>query len=272
MTAAFTYRSPATRSELLGLLADHGEGARVLAGGTDLLVDLRLGLACPDVVVNIKNVRGFSELSWSADDGLIIGPGVTINDVLDDTRVLDAYPLLAACARDLASHQIRNRATVAGNVVNASPCADMAPALLCLGARAVISSSAGQRVVPFKEFFTGVKRTVLRPGEILEEIVVPAQAAGGCGAYRKLKRIRGHDLGVVGVAAMRKDGALSIGISSSAPTPILVEGLSATAPVESVVAAVREAISPITDVRCSREYREHMVEVYTRRVLQEVAA
>lgn len=271
MTATFTYRSPTSRAELLAVLADQGDGARVLAGGTDLLVDLRLGLAHPDLVVNVKNVEGFSSMTWR-DEGLVIRPGVTINDVLTDARVRQEYPLLAACARDLASHQIRNRATVAGNVVNASPCADMAPALLCLGARAVISSSAGQRAVPFKDFFTGVKRTVLRPGELLEEIVVPGRSAGGCGAYRKLKRIRGHDLGVVGVAALRNDGALTIGISSSAPTPLLVEGLSATDSVETVVAAALNAISPITDVRCSREYREHIVEVYTRRVLQEVAA
>ena len=176
-----------------------------------------------------------------------------------------------ACALDLASHQIRNRATVIGNVVNASPCADMAPALLCLGASAVISSQTGQRVVPFTEFFTGVKRTVLRTDEILEEIVVPPETADARGSYHKLKRIKGHDLGIVGVAAMNKEGALRLGISSCAPTPLLVEGLSARDPADTVVAAAHEAISPISDVRCSREYREHMVEVYVRRALQEVA-
>ena len=272
MTATFQYRAPATRAELLGLVADNSERTRVLAGGTDLLVDLRMGLRHPELVVDVKRVEGFGDITWSQREGLVIRPAVTINDVLADATVRERFPLLVACAHDLASHQIRNRATVAGNVVNASPCADMAPALLCMGARAVISSSTGSREVPFKEFFTGVKQTVVRPGEVLEEIVVPARSADGCGAYRKLKRIKGHDLGVVGVAAFRKDGALTLGISSSAPTPILVEGLSVSDPVEAVVEAARRAINPITDVRCSREYREHMVEVYTRRVLQEVAA
>lgn len=271
MTAMFNYRAPVLRSELLSLLADHGAAARVLAGGTDLLGDVRSGLAKPSLVVNLKNVEGFSDISWSADEGLVIRPAVTINDILADSKVRDSYPLLVACGRDLASHQIRNRATVVGNVVNASPCADMAPALLCLGASAVISSQTGQRTVAFTEFFTGAKRTVLRADEILEEILVPPETADARGTYHKLKRIKGHDLGIVGVAAMNKEGTLRLGISSCAATPLLVEGLSTEDSADAVVAAAHDAISPISDVRCSREYREHMVEVYVRRALQEVA-
>ena len=271
MTVMFDYRAPTRRADLLSLLADHGTAARVLAGGPDLLGDLRNRLVAPSLVVNLKNVEGYSDISWSADDGLIIRPAVTINDVLQNAQVRESFPLLVACAQDLASHQIRNRATVVGNVVNASPCADMAPALLCLGARAVISSQTGQRTVPFTEFFTGVKRTVLRADEILEEIIVPPEAAAARGSYRKLKRIKGHDLGIVGVAAMSKDDALRLGVSSCAPTPLLVDGLSSRDPADDVVAAVRAVISPISDVRCSRDYREHMVEVFVRRALQEVA-
>ena len=99
---------------------------------------------------------------------------------------------------------------------------------------------------------------------------MPPESAGGRGGYRKLKRIKGHDLGIVGVAVFKQDGVLRVGISSCAPTPILVDGLSETDSVEDVVAAVRGAISPISDLRCSKEYREHMVEVFTRRLLQEV--
>ena len=271
MTARFSYRAPTQRDELLALLKEYGGGARVLAGGTDLLADVRTGLARPGFVVDVKRVPGYRELSWDAERGLVIRPGVSINDVLHDKRVAASYPLLVACAQDLASHQIRNRATVIGNIVNASPCADMAPALLCLGARAVISSQDGRREVPFTEFFTGVKRTVLRPEELLEEIVVPAESAGARGAYRKLKRIKGHDLGVVGVAALAHDGALRLGISSCGPTPLLVDGLSSQAPADEAVAAAQAAIRPISDVRCTKEYRAHMVGVYVRRTLREVA-
>jgi len=159
---------------------------------------------------------------------------------------------------------------VVGNVVNASPCSDMAPALLCLGARAVLSSRRGQRVVPFLEFFQGVKKTVLRPDELLEEIVVPAESAGARGAYRKLKRIQGHDLGIVGVAVLKHAGALRLGISSCAPTPLLVDGLREGDPPEAAVGAARRAIRPISDLRCSKEYRAHMVEVFVRRLIEEV--
>jgi CO/xanthine dehydrogenase FAD-binding subunit len=265
----FKYRAPVARAELLALLADH-EAVRVLAGGTDLLVDIRNGFAHPELVVNIKHVGGYGDIAFSSSDGLTLGPAVTINDVLRSQPIRDHYPLLVACAKDLASYQIRNRATVAGNVVNASPCSDMAPALLCLGASAVLSSRRGERVVPFTEFFEGVKRTVLQSDEVLERIVVPAQTADARGGYRKLKRIKGHDLGIVGVAVMKKDGLLRLGISSCAPTPLLVDRLTEDEATDSVVAAARNAIHPISDLRCSAEYRAFMVEVYVRRLLEEV--
>ena len=180
------------------------------------------------------------------------------------------HPLLVACARDLASHAIRNRATVIGNVVNASPCADMAPALMCLDAPAAIASVRGERTLPMREFFTGVRRTALAPDELLERIVVPHAAAGARGGYRKLKRISGHDLGIVGVAVMKHDGRLRLGIGSAAPTPVLVDGLKESDAPDAVVAAARGSIRPISDVRATMEYRAHMVEVFVRRLLQEV--
>jgi CO/xanthine dehydrogenase FAD-binding subunit len=270
MNQTFKYRAPASRAELLDLVGQHPE-VRLLAGGTDLLVDIRNGFAHPELVVNIKRVAGLAEVVWSPVDGLSIGAAVTINDVLRSTAVREHYPLLRACARDLASYQIRNRATVVGNVVNASPCSDMAPALLCLDARAVIASRHGERSVAFRDFFTGVKRTVLGPDEVLERIVIPPETAGAAGGYRKLKRIKGHDLGIVGVALLKQGDVLRLGVSSAAPTPVLVDGLSTRTSADDVVAAVHAAISPISDVRCSAEYRAFMAETYTRRLLEEVA-
>ncbi len=270
MTQSFKYRAPVARTELLELLAGH-EAVRLLAGGTDLLVDMRNGFARPEMVVNLKHVGGYADITWSPTDGLSIGPAVTINDILRHPAVREHYPLLVACAQDLASYQIRNRATVVGNVVNASPCSDMAPGLLCLQADAVISSTRGERVVPFSAFFTGVKRTVLQSDEVLERIVVPAAAAGARGSYRKLKRIKGHDLGIVGVALLKQDGVVRLGISSSAPTPVLVEGLSEHDSADTVIAAAQDAIHPISDVRCSADYRAYMVGVFTRRLSEEVA-
>jgi carbon-monoxide dehydrogenase medium subunit len=268
MLHRFDYLAPRTRGELLDLLADGG--GTLLAGGTDVLVNVRAGAVTPARVLDVKRVEGYEGVAWSATEGLVLRPATTINDVLRDRRVHAEYPLLAACARDLASYQVRNRATVIGNVVNASPCADMAPALLCLDALAVIVSRRGERTLPMREFFTGVKRTVLAPDELLERILVPPASARARGGYHKLKRISGHDLGIVGVAVMKHVGRLRLGISSAAPTPVLVDGLNESDAPDTVVAAVRKAISPISDLRCSKEYREHMVEVFVRRLLQEV--
>lgn len=270
MLHEFEYAGPTTVVELHGLLARHGRAARLLAGGTDLLVNIRGGSAKPALVVDVKKVGDFHGISWDAKSGLGMGPAVTINEVLGDPNVRDHFPLLAECAHDLASYQVRNRATVIGNVVNASPCSDMAPALLCLGARAVISSKRGRRELPFTEFFTGVKKTVLLEDEILERILIPASSAGARGAYHKLKRINGHDLGIVGVALMKKDGVVKLGISSSSPTPVLVEGLREGDGVEKATAAARAATSPISDLRCSKEYREFMIEVFVKRLWAEV--
>jgi len=219
---------------------------------------------------DIKRGAGFRDIVWDDTEGLSIGPGVTINELLRSKVVQDRYPLLVSCGMDLASHQIRNRATVVGNIVNASPCADMAPGLLCLGASAVIGSRDGERVVPMSQFFTGVKRTVVAKDEVLLKLVVPAEGANGRGGYRKLKRIKGHDLGIVGVSVWKKDGEVRLGISSAAPTPLVVTGLTESDPVEHVVAAARDAIRPISDVRCTAEYRTHMVQVFTRRLMKEV--
>jgi carbon-monoxide dehydrogenase medium subunit len=270
MTGTFKYRAPVSRSELFDLVAQH-EAVRILAGGTDLLVDIRNGVRLPEVVVDIKHVDGLNHLTWNPEEGLVIGAATTINDVLRSAAVREHYPLLLACAHDLASYQIRNRATVVGNVVNASPCSDMAPGLLCLQARAVVASNRGERVVPFRDFFTGVKKTVLAHDEVVERIVVPPETAGARGGYRKLKRIKGHDLGIVGVALLKLNGDLRLGVSSAAPTPVLVDGLSTDTPADEVVAAARGAISPISDVRCSAEYRAFMAETYVRRLLEEVA-
>jgi CO/xanthine dehydrogenase FAD-binding subunit len=270
MLQKFRYAKPRDKSELHALLAEYGKSAKLLAGGTDLLVNIRSGVQKPAIVIDVKKVAGFSGISWSAKEGLIIRPAVTINEVLGDAVAQEKFPLLVECARDLASYQIRNRATVIGNVVNASPCSDMAPGLLCLGARVVISSKRGERELPLVEFFTGVKKTVLREDEFVERIIVPAAAAGARGSYRKLKRINGHDLGIVGVALMKKDGLLRLGISSSAPTPVLVDGLHETDPEEKVAAAAGKATSPISDVRCSKEYREFMIETFVKRLCREV--
>ncbi len=270
MLSEFQYIAPKSRTELFDILADEEKGSRILAGGTDLLVNIRNGVMSPERLVDLKRVDGYSGITWSETEGLVLRPSVTINEVLKNKIVKEHFPLLQECGHDLASYQVRNRATVTGNVVNASPCSDMAPALLCLNAEARITSARGERSVLFSDFFTGVKKTVLSADEVLEAIVIPPASAGARGSYQKLKRINGHDLGIVGVAVSLLGGSLSIAVSSSAPTPVLVDGLDPDISVEEAIEKVSAVISPISDVRCTAEYRRFMVNVFIRRQLTEV--
>lgn len=271
MVQEFQYRAPKSRSELLTLLEEHGASAKVLAGGTDLLPNIRMGIAKPAYVMDCKRLPDADRLVFSSVEGLRIGHGVTISAVLQDRTVREKFPLLAEAAHELASHQVRNRATVAGNVVNASPCSDMALPLLCLDAVAVLASTSGERTVSFRDFFTGPKATVMRPGEFLAEIRVPAAAADRKGRYAKLKRVRGHDLGIVGVMLARGPDGLRAAVSSAAPTPVLVSGISASLDALAVNELVQKAIKPIDDVRCTADYRRYMVGAYIRRLLPEVS-
>ncbi|TFG81037.1 MAG: molybdopterin dehydrogenase [Chrysiogenales bacterium] len=270
MLYEFRYRAPKTASEMIRLLDDHRDDGKILAGGTDLLPNIRDGNIRPAVVIDAKKIQSADSIAWSASEGLVMGNAVTINDVLRCREARELFPVLCDCARQLASHQIRNRATVAGNVVNASPCADMAPALLCLDAFAVLESASGTRQVPFSEFFTGVKHTVLKAGEFLEKIIIPASAAGARGYYLKLKRIAGHDLGIIGVLMVRRNNGIRFGVSSAAPTPVLVDGMLDKDGVDAAIVKVLAAIKPIDDIRASGEYRAFMASTYIRRLWQEI--
>lgn len=269
MLYEFRYLAPKSASELLSLMDSEGPEYRLLAGGTDLIPNIRVGVFKPKALIDVKKYIGADKLSYG-NDGLSLGPAVTINDILRSREIRENYPVLCDCAHELASHQVRNRATVAGNVVNASPCSDMAPALLCLDAIAVLRSKNGHRTVSFKEFFTGVKKTVLSQGEFLESINIPAASAGTVGRYFKLKRIAGHDLGIVGVLMTLKDGKRRFAVSSAAPTPVLVDNIDKKDKPEEVSVKVLKAVSPISDVRGTKEYREHMIDVYVKRLIGEV--
>ena len=271
MVHEFQYRAPRNRPDLLALLEEHGPSAKVLAGGTDLLPNIRMGLFKPSLVIDCKRLPNAGILAFSQSEGLRIGHGVTISAILQDPTVRDRFPLLAEAAHQLASHQVRNRATVAGNVVNASPCSDMALPLLCLDAVAVLVSSKGERTVSFRDFFTGPKATVMKSGEFLAEIRVPAASVDRKGRYAKLKRVKGHDLGIVGVMLARGPDGLRAAVSSAAPTPVLVAGIKSSMDAEGVNDLVQKAIKPIDDVRCTAEYRRYMVGAYVRRLFPEVS-
>lgn len=270
MLHEFSYIEPGSLPELLEFLDEHGDESSVLAGGTDLFINIRAGVDKPAYVVDLKRVPELRELSFDRDSGLSIGATVNVNRLVTDEAVRTHYRILEIAGKELATFQLRNRATVIGNVVTASPCGDMASPLLCLDAEVELISSAGSRRMLLKEFITGVKKTQRKPQEIVSRITVPTTLMDAAGGYEKLKRIKGHDLGVVAVALIKTAETTRVAISSAAPTPVLLPDFASDTPTAEIQKIAQSSISPIDDVRCTKEYRSFMVDVYIRRLMEEV--
>lgn len=266
----FTYLAPGSMKELYLMLKKSSGKARILAGGTDILVELHNNWIAPDCLIDIKKIPELSGISYSPTKGLSIGATTVCIDLINDANVRKHYPLLADAAHRIGSPQLRNRATIAGNLCTASPCADMGCSLLALNASVELGSADGVRVIALKDFFTGPKKTQLKKHEILQRILVPADMAGASFGMRKLKRIKGHDIALVSVAMARTAKGIRAGIGSCAPTPVVTAELSPDASVEKVIAAVEKIVSPIDDVRASREFRLFMVKDFVEKIYPEL--
>jgi carbon-monoxide dehydrogenase medium subunit len=271
---------PETVEECLRVLGERGGDAKLVAGGTDLLPQLKNGLVRTRTVIDLSGVPPLGKLGHANGAGLRIGAAVAARTLERDPDVARRYSALAESAALVGSVQIRNLATLGGNLCNAAPSADMAPPLLALEAEAVIAGPRGTRRVPFASFFTGVRRTVLTPDELLVEIVVPAPGPGSGGSYRRHTPRRELDIAVVGVAsqltlANGRCTKARIALAAVAPTPVramsaerLLEGHPVTPDlIERAAHAAVEAARPISDQRGSADFRRHLVQVLTRRTL-----
>ena len=271
---------PTSVEECLRTLAERGPDARVVAGGTDLLVQLKNGMLRTGCVVDLSGVSQLRQLARANGSGLRIGAAVTARTLERDPGVKAAYQAIAESGALVGSVQVRNLATLGGNLCNAAPSADMAPPLLALDAEAVIAGPKGTRRVPFASFFLGVRRTVLQPGELLVEIAVPDPGPHSGGNYRRHTPRRELDIAVVGVASqltMSKGvcAKARIALAAVAPTPVrataaerLLEGHPVTPElIERAAGAAVEAAHPISDQRGSADFRRHLVQVLTRRTL-----
>lgn len=279
----FDYIVPKTLDEALKALNEHRGTAKLLAGGTDLVPQLkRRETATPKYVIDLKGIPGLDKVSYDAT-GLKIGPLATINSIAQSPAVQEHYPLLIQAALGMASPQVRNRGTFAGNICNAVPSADSAPSLLALEATVKIKSLRGERTIPIDQFFTGSHRTVLETDEILLEITVPKPMLESRGIYLKLSPRHSMDLAIVGVAAVgiSENGVckyIRIALGAVAPTPIrapIAEAMLKGKPITSALIneAAKNAItqcSPIDDHRASKEYRCDMVYVLTKRALNQI--
>jgi len=272
----FKYFKPSSIDEAIGLLNEYGSKARILSGGTDLIVRIKDGFETPDAVIDIKGLDDLKILEFK-DNKLIIGSLVTFNKIIDDGTVKEKFPLLWESAKVVASMGIRNRATMVGNICSAVPSLDSGPPLLLYEATVVVKGKDGERRIPIEEWFLGPRKTALKEGEIVEyiEVPLPDKKHGGC--YIKLGRYNGEDLAQVGVGVLALSGnEYRVAFCAVGPKPNrarkieeLLKGKEITdSVIEDAKKLVEEEISPITDIRATKEYRMHMAKVMLDRALK----
>jgi CO/xanthine dehydrogenase FAD-binding subunit len=267
------YYRPTTRADALAALAEGGDRARPLVGGTDLLVGLRHHTVEPDLLVDLKAVTDLPEPIVVTDDGVQIGATYTLGELVAHPVIREWYPALVEAALTVGSVAIRNRASLVANSCNASPAADTAPPLLVHGARVTIASLDGDRTASLDEFFLGPRRTLCGPGELVTRIDLPRPAPGSGSAFRRLTRRRGVDLATVSVAAgVGPDGGLVLGMGAVGPRPLRAQSpdrvdVADDAALDRALDQLLAVATPISDVRGSREYRVATLRVLTKRAV-----
>lgn len=282
----FEYEAPVTLAAAIESVAKHNGTARFLAGGTDLIDQVRVGRLTPDVLIDVKKLPELNVLEHSAV-GLRLGAAVPCYQVYGHCGIVSDYSALADSCRIIGSVQIQSRASVGGNLCNSGPAADSIPSLIALGAVAVIAGPKGRREVAVEDFCTGPGKNVLTPGEILVELKFPARVANSGSHYRRFIPRNEMDIAVVGVGASvvlndTKDKIVSarIALGAVAPTPLFAKAAGdalAGQPVSDetiakAAAAAKSIAKPITDMRGTAEFRTHITGVLVERVLKAAIA
>ena len=278
----FEYLQPKTVQEACSLLSQYKDKAKIIAGGTDLLPRLKRREVAAEYVIGLKGILGLDYIKYSKTDGLRFGALATLHAIETSPIIKEKFYPLFQAVYSMASPQIRSRGTVGGNLCNAAPSADTAPALITLGARLKLVSPRGERTTLVEEFFTGPGETLLSEDELVVEVQVPNMPLHSGGVYLKQMIRRAMDLAIVGVAAvMTSDGGvckdIKIVLGAVAPTPIRAskaeQVLKGKMPEDSLIEeAAKKAAGearPISDIRSSLEYRKAMVEVLTRKAVKQ---
>ena len=275
----FDYERPDMLADALALMADADGAARPLAGGTDLIIRIRDGSIRPRTVVDVKGIAEFSRDIRIEDGWLRIGARTTMTDLLRDDRIRRDYTALAEAAAYVGSVQIRNRATLAGNICNASPAADTAPALLALEARVVAVGQRGRRVIPLDDFFVRSGVTTLAPGDLVKAIEMPVRSGRRGSVHARRTRRRGHDLASVTLAVtIDEDGVTRVSYGSVGPRPVLaIDDTGLLADPAAGDDAVRDRLDELfaaaapspTSMRASPEYRLAMLRVMGLRAIRD---
>lgn len=283
----FDYYRPASLTEATQFLASHAGEAKIFSGGTDLFVRIRDGALTPRYVVDIKSLEGTSTLEFDPSNGLTVGAGIPMNQVAAFTDTIQYYPVLVEAIKSVASYQLRNRATVVGNICNSSPAGDTIGASITYNGILNIQGVQGHRTLPVREFFTGPGKNMLQPGDVVLSVTYPLPPKCHTGKYIKLGRNKLSDLSIVGVTAL---GAVdstctsgyrfSLAIASVAPIPFIpvnAEKILATreispAVIQEAAQAAMDSVNPIDDVRSSATYRRYMVRNLVKRAVTETYA
>ena len=283
----FDYIKPATLAEASQFLAQHKGESRPFMGGTDTIVRMRDGFWKDKYLVEVKHFDGMTSIKFDPASGLTIGAATPMNQVSAHPDVRKYYPLLAEAANSVASYQLRNRATIVGNICNASPAGDTTGASIVLEGVLHVHGVNGIRKEALKNFFLGPGKTVLQLGDIVTAINYPIPPKGWAGKYIKLGRNVLSDLSIVGVTVMGYPDSTSrsgfhfrIALASVAPVPFIATAAEAVladkplgdAVLDEAAAAAMDACTPIDDVRSSARYRKLMVRNLTRKALAEVWA
>ena len=276
----FEYCDVASLDEAVSLLGQYGDGAYLLAGGTDLLVMAKEDRLSPKYLIDIKPIQGMGEITWDAQAGLRIGALATIRALERSALVQEKAPAVSQAAHLLGSVQVRNRATVGGNLCQAVPSAEMPPPLIALGARARICGPNGYRTIPLEDLFVGPRRTSLGHQEILVELEVPPARNSTASAYLRFSPRKAMDLAIASAATTVRleNGSFSdcrIVLGAVAPTPLRAtraeESLKGGPPGDGAIMRAAELAAseaaPISDIRASAEYRRELVKVLVRRAL-----
>ncbi len=274
------YTAPATLEEALRIKKERGANARVIAGGTDLILRMRDKVFSPALLIDLRRTP-LDTISLTTDE-MRLGAYVDLSQVLASADIARMFSALPSACREFAGPPIRNRGTLGGNIVNASPAADLVPPLMAYDASIVLSSAGGDRVLPLAEFFVGPGQSVIEPEEILTEIRLPVMSSITAAIFIKLGQRRSMAISQVNLTTrltLDELGTVSdarIVLGAVAPTPIrafAAEGiLTGNRPsdelIERAASQAGQDLTPISDVRASRAYRERMTEVLVRRALR----
>ncbi|GAB6188589.1 xanthine dehydrogenase family protein subunit M [Marinitoga arctica] len=280
ITFSYYYVKPKTLNEALEILQE--EDSFPILGGTDLIVKMRAGRIKPKTVVDLKGIDELFHVDFSKENGLTFGAGLKLNVLAEEfSYIKEYYPSLFQGIKVVGGYQTRNRGTVVGNICNASPASDTAPALLTYNAELNLVSTKGERTVKITDFFKGPGKTVLEKGEIVKSIHIPYEGES-IGIYYKVSRIKAVDLSTIGMALTIIDPEgerdIRVALASVAPTPVrifeaedFIKGKELTPEnVEEFAQIIHDSVNPITDARGTAEYRKKMAKILPIKLLREL--